>query len=113
MKKQNPDDDIVVVNCNDGYWPTSPVGSFKPNPFGLFDILGNVTEWVEDCYVENYNETPRDGGPNLSGPCSSHVIRGGAWDTGPRGIRAARRGLSGSSYIAQYLGFRVARTTTP
>jgi formylglycine-generating enzyme required for sulfatase activity len=113
MKKHDPEGDFKFVNCDDGYWSTAPVGSFKPNPWDLYDMLGNVVEWIKDCYVDNYNETPRDGSPNLSNPCPDHVARGGAWDTGLQGIRAARRGLSGPSYIDNYLGFRLARTLTP
>jgi sulfatase modifying factor 1 len=80
QKKVAPDAHAEFANCDDGYdITTAPTGSFKPNPFGLYDMLGNVTEWVEDCYVDNYRETPTDDGPNTTGPCTFRLIRGGSY----------------------------------
>jgi formylglycine-generating enzyme required for sulfatase activity len=68
--------------CNTGQAPkTLPVGSFKPNPFGVFDTSGNVAEWVEDCWNDNYRGAPSDGSPWLTGQCRLRVLRGGAFDS--------------------------------
>jgi hypothetical protein len=71
----------------------APVGSFKPNPWGLYDMLGNVANWVEDCVnsYSGYSGTPTDGSPNTSGDCASRVVRGGSWSSAPRQVRAAKR----------------------
>ncbi len=67
---------------------TAPVGSFKPNPFGLYDTAGNVWEWVRDCWNGNYTGAPSDASAWLSGDCDSRVIRGGSWDSQPHRMRA-------------------------
>src|SRR5262249_18175090 len=61
----------------------APVGSFPPNKFGLYDMVGNVFEWVEDCWHANYTNAPKDGSPWLTesgGNCDTRVVRGGSWD---------------------------------
>lgn len=94
--------------CKDGYLETSPVGSFKPNDFGLYDMLGNVWEWVEDCQWVNYIGAPKDGSAKVSDDCARRVYRGGGW-SGPASVRAAVRNGNPPSYRSQLLGFRVAR----
>ena len=72
----------TVVDCDDGHYRTAPVGSFRPNRFGLHDVLGNVWEWVEDCWHDSYAGAPRDGHAWLGddgGDCSRRVLRGGSW----------------------------------
>jgi formylglycine-generating enzyme required for sulfatase activity len=91
LKRAAPYIAPVFANCDDGYATTAPVGSFEPNPWGLYDMLGNVVNWVEDCYVDNYRETPTDGSQNTAGVCTSRVIRGGSWDFNPPFVRAAYR----------------------
>jgi formylglycine-generating enzyme required for sulfatase activity len=92
---------------------TSPVGSFKPNAFGLHDMAGNVLQWVQDCYHEDYKEAPPDGSAWTSGACSRRVARGGSWAQEPQILRSAAR-LSGTTAVrANTLGFRVGRTLTP
>ena len=68
------------VSCSDGYGAeTAPAGSFEPNAFGLYDVLGNVGEWTEDCWNASYAGAPTDGRPRTSGDCSHRVLRGGSW----------------------------------
>lgn len=103
----------AFANCNDGYVGTAPVGHFKPNPWGLYDMLGNVASWTEDCYVDNYRETPADGSPNTKGSCTSRVVRGGSWYFVLRLDRAANRVSFAPVNRNDNLGFRVARTIPP
>jgi formylglycine-generating enzyme required for sulfatase activity len=92
---------------------TFPVDSFPPNPAGLYQVHGNVWEWVEDCFHENYAGAPSDGSAWTSGDCSRRVMRGGSWVTPPRDLRSAGRGRVASDYRVGSIGFRVARTLTP
>lgn len=89
---------------------TAPVGSFKPNPFGLYDMHGNVREWTEDCWNGSYNGAPADGSIWRTGDCKRRVIRGGCWRDDPSYLRSANRNGISSSYRVNGLGFRVART---
>lgn len=70
---------------------TSPVGSKKPNPFGLYDMIGNVLEWTQDCWNENYNGAPVDGSAWTSSNCYRWVLRGGDWNDGHQYLRSAYR----------------------
>ena len=92
---------------------TAPVGSFGANAFGLYDVHGNVWEWVEDCWNGNYEGAPTDGTAWTKGNCDTRVVRGGSWDDDPRYLRSAFRsgGPSGNRDIN--VGFRVARSLTP
>jgi formylglycine-generating enzyme required for sulfatase activity len=102
--------------CGSGWGgkQTAPVGSFPANAFGLYDMVGNVWEWTEDCWKRSYEgEPPRDGAPWLSGHCNPRVVRGGSWSTGPGDLRSANRDGVNSDYRGGDLGFRVARTLTP
>jgi formylglycine-generating enzyme required for sulfatase activity len=93
----------------------APVGSFAPNAFGLHDMHGNVSEWVEDCYHDNYSRAPTDGSPWTTGDCR-RVVRGGSWSF-PRLPgelpRAAFRYWLPTIAAYNDLGFRVGRTLTP
>jgi formylglycine-generating enzyme required for sulfatase activity len=89
---------------------TAEVGSFQPNAFGLYDMHGNVWEWVEDCYQDSYKNAPTNGSARLSAYCHSHAIRGGSWRSSPGDLRSAYRIKSDSSYRDDTQGFRVART---
>ena len=109
--EQHPGDSGVNRACRDGYAFTSPVGSFPPNQFGLYDMLGNVLNWTEDCSNANYNGAPTDGTAWQSGDCGRRVVRGGSWDMDLSGARSANRRIGAlTSYRGTFLGFRVART---
>ena len=102
--------DWTTVSCNDGYIRTAPIGLFEPNGFGLYDILGNVWEWTQDCWNESYSGAPADGSAWSSGDCSQRVSRGGAWDGPPRALRSANRFRYSAEFRYNGFGFRVART---
>ncbi|MBV8073942.1 MAG: formylglycine-generating enzyme family protein [Candidatus Eremiobacteraeota bacterium] len=92
---------------------TAPVGSFRPNKFGLYDMVGNVREWTEDCYHATYEGAPTDGSPWVEGAdCYHRVVRGGSWLIAPAFLRSASRYWFATDYRLNYLGFRVARTLT-
>ena len=99
--------------CGDQWEYTAPVGSFAPNGFGLFDMHGNVWEWVEDCWNRSYAGAPTDGSAWLRGDCGERVLRGGSWYSGPRVLRAALRSRDAAGNRSVTFGFRVARTLTP
>ena len=107
----------AMANCDGcgSQWDnkqTAPVGSFAANQFGLYDMVGNVWEWTEDCWNESYQGAPADGSAWTSGDCSRRVVRGGSWSTiqaPPLGVPP--RGLHRLPVLN--LGFRVARTLTP
>jgi formylglycine-generating enzyme required for sulfatase activity len=85
------------------------VGSFAPNGFGLHDMHGNVAEWVQDCYVNGYDDAPMDGSAHNPGNCGSRIHRGGSWNDVPRFLRSAHRGVNDPKDRSGK-GFRVART---
>jgi formylglycine-generating enzyme required for sulfatase activity len=110
----------AMANCNDcgskwGRIQTARVGSFPPNKFGLYDMVGNVWEWTRDCFQPNYMGAPADGSTWNNGgingaDCSFRAVRGGSWGGSPAQLRSANRlrfTFANRDYI---LGFRVART---
>jgi formylglycine-generating enzyme required for sulfatase activity len=114
-------DDLGMGNANcDGcgsQWDlqqSAPVGSFRPNRWGLYDMHGNVWEWVEDSWHENYNVAPTDGSAWLQdGDPSFRVVRGGSWRNESELVRAAVRFSRNANVRFDTLGFRVARTIMP
>ena len=91
-----------------------PVGSYPPNLFGLRDMLGNVWEWVADCYEAQYRP-PRDGsahGENDMG-CPARVVRGGSWFFAPDELRVSERFWLAPSYHDNKGGCRIARMLMP
>ena len=95
--------------CDDGYAVTAPVGSFKPNAFGLHDMLGNVWEWTEDCQIGMWRNAPIDSSARIGGDCFERAYRGASWiDHPPWYLRTADRyRFIGARY--NDLGFRVAQ----
>jgi formylglycine-generating enzyme required for sulfatase activity len=90
---------------------TVPVDSFATNPWGLYQVHGNVWEWTEDCYHDSYGGAPPDGSAWTKGDCSNtHVFRGGSWRLSPRDLRSASRGRLTTGNRRSDLGFRVGRT---
>jgi formylglycine-generating enzyme required for sulfatase activity len=99
-------------NCADAAGAEQPlkVGSFKPNPFGLYDMGGGVDQWVEDCWHKTYQGAPSDGSPWSAGDCSSHVIRSGSWKNDATYVRPANRDSYDTNVRYPTHGFRVALT---
>lgn len=93
----------------DGYWGPARVMSFAANPFGLYDINGNVSEWVSDCWHDSYLRAPRDGSAWINPGCSAHVVRGGSWGSAPEQDRSAYRQGVDSQVRSARVGFRIAR----
>ena len=113
-KTARKQDDTGYENlpCDDHYAEAAPVGSFKPNAFGLYDMLGNVSEWTEDCLPTGlqWRGAPLDGTANLKGDCSQRAYRGGSWFENEKYYM---RSPDRYKYIGARdsdLGFRVART---
>jgi len=96
-------------NYSDRFWGPAPVASFEPNPFGLFDIGGNVGEWVMDCWHDTYLRAPTDGSAWINPGCKLRVVRGGYWAASPNQSRAAYRISAKPEHRGARLGFRIAR----
>jgi formylglycine-generating enzyme required for sulfatase activity len=91
---------------------TVPVDSFEANPWGLYNVHGNVWEWTEDCYITNARN-PGDGSARTRGDCSTRVVRGGSWYDYPPKLRSASRGWNDNVGRSIDRGFRLARTLAP
>jgi formylglycine-generating enzyme required for sulfatase activity len=92
-----------------GMGQTERVGSFAPNAWGLYDMHGNVWEWVMDCYRPNYDGAPSDGSALISANCKSRVLRGGSWDYDVQDLRSSVRYKLPPFFRVDEIGFRVAR----
>ena len=101
-----------MANCKDcgsaAVGQPEKVGSFRANPFGLYDMGGNVHQWVEDCWHKNYQGAPADGSAWTGNDCTSHVIRSGSWKNDARYIRPANRDSYDTNVRYPTHGFRVA-----
>ena len=97
------------VDCDDGFEDVAPVGSLAPNAFGLYDMIGNVWEWAEDCSTLTYHGRPTDQRAWVwEGGCKRRIQRAGGWSTGPERTRAAFHGDGDAEDRADFAGFRVA-----
>ncbi len=102
-----------VFHCDDGYLHTAPVRSYKPNGWGLYDLLGNAWEWTDDCLHRDPQNIPLDGSAWLAvdgGECDRRTPRGGSWVSGQDWVRAGAQAGDRAPYHSQLLGFRVAMT---
>jgi formylglycine-generating enzyme required for sulfatase activity/class 3 adenylate cyclase len=102
-----------MANCKDctdtaGTEQPVKVGSFKPNPFGLYDMGGGVDQWVEDCWHKNYQGAPTNGSPWVEGDCGSHVLRSGSWKNDAHYVRPANRDNYDTNVRYPTHGLRVA-----
>ena len=104
--------DDVYNGGEPGPWRrgTAPVKSFAPNPFGLYQVHGNVWEWTDDCYHYSYSGAPTDGSPQREHNCARRVLRGGAWYDHPTDLRSASRVRYLLHHRVDCVGFRIART---
>lgn len=102
---------VGVMPCDDKAEYASIVGLYEPNAFGLHDTLGNVAEFVQDCWRKNYEGASRDGTPPANGDCSKRAVRGGSWHW--RGFHATHRSEAVASRVAVLSGFRLAEDGGP
>jgi len=101
------------ANCREcatgGGQQTGNVGSYPPNPFGVYDTAGNAAEWVEDCWNDNYRGAPTNGSAWTSGQCQLRVLRGGSYDSPAKAVRSTARFRYDSSVRYSNNGFRLVR----
>lgn len=96
--------------CDDGVGrETSIAGRYKPNDWGLYDMLGNAWEWVQDCWHETYDKAPADGSAWTEAECQRRVVRGGSWRSGADALRSAARNAFPAHRRRSTIGFRVVR----
>lgn len=99
----------AFTGYTDRFWGPSPVKSFKPNNFGLYDMAGNVAEWVEDCWHDTYARAPATPRAWVNPGCDLRVIRGGSWGSAPDDVRSAHRQSASAAGRGPRTGFRVVR----
>jgi len=101
---------VPYARCKDNAADLAAVGSYKANAFGLHDMIGNVWEWVEDCYTASYWGRPQNEKAwTWQGGCETRGLRGGSWTSRPSDARSARRQQAAMTARTTYVGFRVAR----
>jgi formylglycine-generating enzyme required for sulfatase activity len=93
----------------DGAWGPAPVGRYRANAWGVEDLAGNVSEWVADCWHDNYRRAPKDGGAWVNPGCRTRVTRGGSWAGSPAQTRSAWRAPVATDATSARIGFRVVR----
>ncbi len=101
---------LTFPSCSDGQGEgTAPVGSYEPNAFGLYDMIGNLTEWTDDCWNPDHSGRPEHAGIRFSGDCSQRMLRGGTWGYPSEFLRSAHRFQFELGHRDNGLGFRVIR----
>ena len=111
-EEQLKDYAIYTANGQAGMAPVGKDKGRRPNAMGLYDMSGNVFEWVQDCVHENYNEAPTDGSAWLEangGNCQGRILRGGSWEDGPMDLRVSKRTRVVVSLKFDNIGFRLAQ----
>ncbi|MFZ4747048.1 MAG: formylglycine-generating enzyme family protein [Sphingomonas sp.] len=102
-----------AAQCRDGQPDLAPVGRYRPNGFGLYDMIGNVWEWVEDCSSNSYVGRPKDERAWVWEGCKRRIQRGGSWMTAPARSRSAYHGDGRPGDRAVFFGFRLVRELAP
>ncbi|MCX7097806.1 MAG: SUMF1/EgtB/PvdO family nonheme iron enzyme [Methylococcales bacterium] len=106
--KEQDADNYAWFSINSGS-KTHPVGEKQPNAWGLYDMAGNVLEWVQDCYVDNYLQAPNNGKAYQTLDFAARVVRGGSWNNLPVNLRSAYRYCDDPIQRYGLLGFRLAQ----
>ncbi len=104
-----PDWKPGLFDCDDGHAMSAPVASYLPNALGMYDVFGNVSEWVQDCSGHNHDGAPTDGSAHVRDDCPARVLKGGSWAGGPGFLRPAIRGGFPVSLHGDGHGLRVVR----
>ncbi len=99
----------AITGYSDGHWGPAPVRSFPAEALGTFDLIGNVSEWVQDCWHDSYRRAPGDGTAWVNPGCEERVIRGASWASTLDRARSAYRQPTPADTTHARLGFRVAR----
>ncbi|WP_299083115.1 bifunctional serine/threonine-protein kinase/formylglycine-generating enzyme family protein [uncultured Paraglaciecola sp.] len=105
----NGDTWTAAAECTDEYLFTAPVRHYRANAFGLYDMHGNVLEWVQDCFNDSYHNAPTNGDAWMSGNCRFAQLRGGSWNDGPAKLRSTFRGMDLRVSRITFAGFRLAQ----
>lgn len=99
----------AFVGYSDGYWGPAPVARFTANAFGLYDMVGNLSEWTQDCWHDGYRRAPADGSAWVNPGCPKRVVRGASWASSPLQARSAYRAAIDADSSSARIGFRVVR----
>ena len=99
----------AFAGYSDGFWGPAPVAHYAANAFGLYDMVGNVSEWVQDCWHEGYRRAPDDASAWVNPGCEKRVVRGASWASAPRQARSAFRAGVDAETASARTGFRIVR----